>query len=154
VPQECSLFGLGGGHRNVKKIDSSYLDSVTMSAFLYYFFYSKSVFAESTRYHRVYTISRTALKRCCNSIINNSSNTMTEDSSSDEESLYQLKSPRTFISLHRKIEICNKWTVAKREKTNTLKGIAREEGVAPFQIRTWMKKLLVLKQRPSLRSVG
>jgi hypothetical protein len=68
-----------------------------------------------------------------------------EDSSSDEEVLVAPKTPHVFIDLHKKIEICNKWTVAKREKMNTLKGIAREEGVAPNQIRAWMKKLPELK---------
>lgn len=72
--------------------------------------------------------------------------TMDEDLSSDEEALVEPKTPRAFINLQKKIEICNKWTVAKREKTNSLKGIAREEGVSPNQIRAWMKKLLELKQ--------
>ena len=72
---------------------------------------------------------------------------MDEDLSSDEEApLVDLKSPRAFINLHKKIEICNKWIVAKRKKTHSLNGLAREEGVAPNQIRAWMKKLLELKQ--------
>ena len=70
-----------------------------------------------------------------------------DDLSSDEEAPLVVKSPRAFINLHRKIEICNKWIVARREKTHSLKGLAREEGVAPNQIRAWMKKLLELKQR-------
>jgi transposase-like protein len=74
--------------------------------------------------------------------------TMDEDSlSSDEEApLVDLKTPRAFINLHKKIEICNKWIVGKREKMHSLKGLAREEGVAPNQIHAWMKKLLELKQ--------
>jgi hypothetical protein len=73
--------------------------------------------------------------------------TMDEDLSSDEEApRVDLKSPCAFINLHKKIEICNKWIVAKREKTHSLKGLAREEGVAPNQICSWMKKLLELKQ--------
>ena len=64
---------------------------------------------------------------------------MDEDSSSDKEALVELKSPCAFINLQKKIKICNKWTIAKREKMNTLKGIAKEEGVAPNQIRAWMK---------------
>jgi hypothetical protein len=72
--------------------------------------------------------------------------TMDDDLSSDEEAPLVVKSPRAYINLHKKIEICNKWIVARREKTHSLKGLAREEGVAPNQIQAWMKKLLELKQ--------
>jgi hypothetical protein len=71
---------------------------------------------------------------------------MDDDLSSDEEAPLVVKSPRAYINLHKKIEICNKWIVARREKTHSLKGLAREEGVTPNQIRAWMKKLLELKQ--------
>jgi hypothetical protein len=70
---------------------------------------------------------------------------MEDDSSSDEEALVAPKTPHVFIDLHKKIKICNKWMVAKHKKMNMLKGIAREEGVAPNQICTWMKKLPELK---------
>ena len=56
-----------------------------------------------------------------------------------------LRRKRRIIINKRKVEICDKLIAGKRIPGFTLKGLAREEGVQPSQIRRWLKDINKLR---------
>lgn len=56
------------------------------------------------------------------------------------------KAPRVYITVKRKVEVCEKVLKARKDNTDTLKGIAREEELDPSQIRRWLKNYNDLKK--------
>jgi hypothetical protein len=77
-----------------------------------------------------------------------SSNEANEEATGEEEELPPLRGHRVYLHVRKKIEIVERVQNAMRLNTGeTLKGIAREEGVRPEQIRYWKKQLLELKEK-------